>query len=581
MSMHPVPPFVVAVLTCVVLPAQNSHRKIRAKPSAIAAKAGSAVRWRASLDAARAESAKTGKPLFWYVPTLTRSPMDRKPEIDRYMMAGPFSWPRLIELLNESFVPVRARAGGDLARELGLVRNKFIEPGYVVLDKLGKELQRLDQITTFHPDWFMAPLAKLAKRDLPKRGERSATEKAFFKGVELFHAGKSKQAIELWAKLGADNPDDPIGWKAAAEAEGHGPFRYGFEVFGDLPDGVIGGASIGSRAPDGIYDETALRARSLDYLLRMQLANGGWEDSKYDFGGTDSMPNVYTACTAIIALALLEEMNEKQPVGDVARIEKALERAMAYISDDANLNPRDTDELVFAHVYRVYFFSRVVELQGGNRQADLTAVREQLAKIVEQIFAMQPGSGCWFHEYQNPFVTGEVLIALNAAEKAGAELDDGKIARGLQALLRCRAESGAFSYGFGRRPNSRVHGAAGRMPLCELALLQFGKSSQAKLGASLDVAFAHHDLMGAVRKYDDHASRYGYGGFFFWFDMLGRTRAILALKDGAARTTLREKQRDLIVNKLPEFDGCFVDSHELGRTYGTAMALLCLAQLRR
>ena len=30
---------------------------------------------------------------------------------------------------------------------------------------------------------------------------------------------------------------------------------------------------------------------------------------------------------------------------------------------------------------------------------------------------------------------------------------------------------------------------------------------------------------------------------------------------------------------LPEIDGCFVDSHELGRAYGTAMALLCFAAL--
>ena len=34
-----------------------------------------------------------------------------------------------------------------------------------------------------------------------------------------------------------------------------------------------------------------------------------------------------------------------------------------------------------------------------------------------------------------------------------------------------------------------------------------------------------------------------------------------------------------LVLDLPEFDGCFVDSHELGRAYGTAMALLCLAAL--
>jgi hypothetical protein len=84
-----------------------------------------------------------------------------------------------------------------------------------------------------------------------------------------------------------------------------------------------------------------------------------------------------------------------------------------------------------------------------------------------------------------------------------------------------------------------------------------------------------------VRKYDDHASRYGYGGFFFWFDMLGRSRAIRAIEDEKIRNLVEIRQRVLIVKKLPEIDGCFIDSHELGRTYGTAMALLCLAQLRR
>jgi hypothetical protein len=31
--------------------------------------------------------------------------------------------------------------------------------------------------------------------------------------------------------------------------------------------------------------------------------------------------------------------------------------------------------------------------------------------------------------------------------------------------------------------------------------------------------------------------------------------------------------------RLPELDGCFVDSHELGRCYGTAMALLSFSVL--
>ena len=63
--------------------------------------------------------------------------MDRKPEIDRYMMSGPFSWPRTIALLNEGFIPVRAIARGALAKQYGLVREKFLEPGYLVPPKSG------------------------------------------------------------------------------------------------------------------------------------------------------------------------------------------------------------------------------------------------------------------------------------------------------------------------------------------------------------------------------------------------------------------------------------------------------------
>ena len=63
--------------------------------------------------------------------------------------------------------------------------------------------------------------------------------------------------------------------------------------------------------------------------------------------------------------------------------------------------------------------------------------------------------------------------------------------------------------------------------------------------------------------------------------MLGRSRAIRAMEDEKMRHVVEIRQRVLIVKKLPEIDGCFMDSHELGRTYGTAMALLCLAQLRR
>jgi hypothetical protein len=50
------------------------------------------------------------------------------------------------------------------------------------------------------------------------------------------------------------------------------------------------------------------------------------------------------------------------------------------------------------------------------------------------------------------------------------------------------------------------------------------------------------------------------------------------LTDAGQRGLFATQQRQLVLD-LPEFDGCFVDSHELGRCYGTAMALLCLHAL--
>jgi len=66
----------------VLAPAQNSGKKIRTTPSELASRAGSAVEWRNDLASALDEAKEEKKPVFWYVPTIRRSPMDRKKEID-------------------------------------------------------------------------------------------------------------------------------------------------------------------------------------------------------------------------------------------------------------------------------------------------------------------------------------------------------------------------------------------------------------------------------------------------------------------------------------------------------------------
>ena len=87
---------------------KNSKKKIRVIPNEAASRIGSSVNWEDSVAEAFKKAKVTGKPVFWYVPTLPNSFMDRTKEIDRYMLAGPFSWPNLTSAINNGFVPVRA-----------------------------------------------------------------------------------------------------------------------------------------------------------------------------------------------------------------------------------------------------------------------------------------------------------------------------------------------------------------------------------------------------------------------------------------------------------------------------------------
>jgi hypothetical protein len=602
--------------------AQNSTRKIRKPPGELAAKAGSGVQWRDGVEAALAESKKTGKPVFWYVPSVHRSPMDRKPEVDRYMMGGPFSWPATVVLLNQHYVPVREVARGELAKKYGLSRIAYIEPGYLVLDGDGEQQLAVQQLTTFHPRHFLGPLLRLAEQpELPFAfaGVRPETAKAvgrgdwrevlelvarptddlvtpapkgglfaeqhWLRGVAMFRLGRREDALDAWRKLVRFYPDHPLGWKAALEIENHGPFVHGFEVYADLPHwAVAGDPTDGTRAPEGHYREPELWARSVRFLLGAHDDDGVYRDSTYDFGGTDGLPNVHAAVTCLVGEALLAatararngELDLDAALLERAEAQLLRMRANAMQSDWLALS--DRDEIVWARAYALRF----LEAWQRRRSGDAEALEPGIRRGVAALIALQPETGVWFHEYGNPFAIATALQALHGARQLGFEVPQDNIDRGLKALAFNRTKEGAFSYGQtrpGRAPRASLEAAGGRMPLCELALYLFGASDQQKLTAAVETGERFHSLLAEVRKYDDHANRYGYGGFFFWFDMLGRAEAIAEIEDADKRRALAAALHEKVL-ALPEFDGCFVDSHELGRCYGTAMALLTLDTLR-
>jgi hypothetical protein len=585
----------------------NSTKKIRVQPNKSAIRVGTAIRWETDFETALEKSKAEGKPIFWYVPRLAETFMDRKTEIDRYMKAGPFSWPTMIQCLNENYIPLQAIPKKEQAKKYELVAYKFVEPGFLIINTAEPKVAKVDRISTMHQPWLESLIG--AKPRESRSANLKEAWKLFANGkydpaigvlnveseedidnrveseiliaMAQFRANRVGESLASFEKIAKTYPDHPLAWKAAAEAQNIGPFVHGFEIHRTVPETAMlaGVDSAGSAAPPNTYTESQLWHRGIEYLLGMQHDNGGFFDSDYDFGGTDGLPNVHVAVSSIVGMALLEARLDDNLKDEHARIDAALKKIVLFVLDDTHINTQDSDELIWAYLYRQRFVNALLRVG----RLDVIVAKQTLAPLE----SMQTASGAWFHEYNNPFVTASCLWAMNESKSLGIEVDASKVEAGLASLQGSRFQSGAYSYGTSKRSVAEKPGrdrdtiaGAGRMPLCEGALFAWERSSDDLLLKSLNISFEKHDSMAKALKYDDHTSEYGYGGFFFWYDMQARCDAIEKVTDARQRAEFAKRQRELIM-ALPEIDGCFIDSHEIGRCYGTGMALICLKQCER
>jgi hypothetical protein len=101
-----------------------------------------------------------------------------------------------------------------------------------------------------------------------------------------------------------------------------------------------------------------------------------------------------------------------------------------------------------------------------------------------------------------------------------------------------------------------------------LALYECGKGSLEGVAAGVDQYWKHRSRLEAVRVCDNHADG-ELAGFFYFNSVFHTLEAALAA--GKPVGPFRDQ-----ILAIPEPDGSFVDSHELGKSYGTAMALLIL-----
>ena len=404
-------------------------------------------------------------------------------------------------------------------------------------------------------------------------GARTA-EAVYLAGLAAYAQHDNEAAAGLLQRVDTEYPDTIWGRRARAnttfgpDARPYGPLGCGFEQLRWLPE-----ANYSALARDTVARESEPPAlgvvvrRAVDNLLLLQRKNGGFEDSRYAYWSSPKItPNTWVAITALAASALLAHRDVAP-----ARIDRAVAAAERYLFDPAKLN-RGENEDVYADTYRLLFLARRSAIEEDDAvRADLIAKMEQ---IIAAAAERQAEDGFFAHEYRNAFCTGAMLWGLELARRAGAAVPESMSSRGTAALVAARTEEGGFAYGgTAERRKSSIKDSSARMPLCEGSLFIAGASDEKRLVAAFDAYWTHIDRIEQVRRNDFHSDG-ELGGFFFFHGLFHSTEMAAVLPADAAAEHA-QKALDL-VRRIREIDGSFLDSHEIGRSYGTAMGLLTI-----
>ena len=594
----------------------------------------------ALLEKAKGLACERKRLILWCCPRVPGTHTYRAAVLDTYMRVALFTDPGLVDLVNAKFVPLRMACDEKASAATGIRFPEFIEPGLVLLTPEGRVVHAIDRIRTFNADWIRAALVAV----LRKNGEYDAPtgesvedlirggddEKAFGKAtpdqkaVILRRAGRFREVLDLpcapvhkgiallglkefekarailekegsaeaiyhlsaidsftgkdpvaaWRRAVENHPDSPWAWRAASNlVKGRdglpdGPMAHGFEDF------------FLDRPSDRGFDPTV--ARAVDFLLRAQRPDGTWSDARYSYGwaaymirrrtaegilapGYSSWPdtglhsNVFVAVTALAALALLE-WRDVAP----ARIDAAVARAEKFLRDDDNLSPARC-EACYADTYRLLYF-------WGKRDVP------RMNRMVTRLSELQDRDGFWSHEYPSAFATAAVVRCLSLARKAGADVPEPMVQRAADAILKTRREGGRQDYRYeAGKPGSSEKNSMARTASSELALYECGRGSLDGVAAGVEAYWKHLARLEAVRTCDNHADE-ELAGFFYFNAVFHTVEAARALPEPARGEHLRKFRAQVLA--IPEWDGSFVDSHELGKSYGTAMALLILNRVR-
>ncbi len=482
-----------------------------------------------------------------------------------------------------------ARARWIQARALRLSRNGDAAiAALAAVQKIGIQnpnLKRfMDQALGLEMAQVLLRMGKARQAAVVLQGLQAEPKRDFLLGAALWQEWRVKEALAAFGRA-AYGGGAEWSWRAAGmlalsdDTTPLSPLAHGFEMLAFGDDDVYKGmpdTTEWRRGGNLAKHEEAIVAAAFRYLLSQQRPDGSWSDTRYAYWPAPKiLPNVRVAVTALASTALHRYRHLAPEVVDAA-----LKKAETYLLDPRHV-ATNTEEEVYSQSYRLLYFARRVGMAEGEDKARYVPMIMSLMKDVARI--QDAKTGFFAHEYQNAFCTGSMMWSLLQVKQVGQQVNDEVVQLGLKALLSARREDGSYSYGGsakGRRKGgsitSNLKNSSARMRLCETVLLAFGRSDKDKVDKAFEAFLDNLSKLARVRKCDFHSDGQ-LGGFFFWHGVFHASEAQRVLGREMQRK-VRSSLRALVLS-IPEIDGSFVDSHELGKSYGTAMALLTLSNL--
>ena len=282
-------------------------------------------------------------------------------------------------------------------------------------------------------------------------------------------------------------------------------------------------------------------------------AGTAWLVARQKQDGSFGVARGRTSVTALSGLALMASGSTPDEGEHRERIRKAAEYIVSKAAADGLLSD-ETASPMYNHGFALLF---LCEVYSGTKDA---ALKEKLKAVIDRALALTSNSqnqdGGWRYQPRpvdaDVSVTAAQVNALNAAQRAGFELDRQVLARGLKYVESCRNEDGGYSY------MARGAGASGppRSAAALAVLLHTGMKPDAQ-----EAKGTQEYLAKAVK--GDRLGHYFYLHYY-------RTQA--ALHGEAEKEYHKAIAAELVKSQYK--DGGW--SGEAGEEYGTAMALLVL-----